>query len=316
MDKSRNGAAPLAMSYNLSVKTLALTLLLGLLVRPAAAQNMAEEDVDHETWSVIGWNDACGVAFEHYYYPKLGAEMASDPIETHVGTAMIAPGKDAYVARWTYEAVGRLSWNETAVAKAEKALKKAGFTRAGFPELIQNEPVGNQPELAETILTTTTLQARLKKGWPPEPEWRWAGGSYNPIGTCALLSYEKRDNPRHYRLLLLRIYNPRVRRDRAYAHASNARLLFNAGNLTVAATEAETAAQLCPELPIGRYEHAVMLSMTGNANEAVDELAVAIKLEPAYAEKARTDLDFADLQGRQDFREMTGSRKQLELNTQ
>ena len=150
---------------------IAAFLLAALFARPAAAQ-MDEADVDHETWSVIGWNDACGVAFEHFYYPKLGADMASEPIETHIGTAMIPPGKENYVARWTYEATGRLSYKESAVNKAEAELKKAGYARAGFPELIQDAPVGDQPELADTILTTTTLHARLTKAWPPQPEWR------------------------------------------------------------------------------------------------------------------------------------------------
>ena len=283
------------------MKALALTLLL---VLPAAAQTIGDFEIDHETWRVIGWNDACGVAFEHLYYPKLGEEIAGDPIATHIGTAMIPAGKEDYVARWTLQAEGRLSWDEASAAKAEKELKSAGYGRAGFPETIQDAPIGDQPLLAQTILSTATLSARLRSGWPGQ-EWRWAGASYNPLGTCALLSYEKRGSPRHYRLLLLRVYNPRARRERAYAHASNARLLFNAGNLAVAAPEAETAAQLAPELPIARYEHAAMLALTGNPNEAVDELAVAVKLEPKYAPRARGDIDFADLKVRQDFQDLT-----------
>ena len=293
---------------------LALFLLL-LLVRPAAAQ-MDEADVDHETWKVIGWSDSCGVAFEHFYFPKLGEDMASEPLETHIGTAMIAPGKEDYVARWTFEATGRLSYSEQAVAKAEKDLRKGGYVRPGYLEVIQDAAIGDQPLLAETILSTETLQARLKKAWPPQPEWRWAGGSYSPLGTCALLVFEHRASPRHYRLLLARVYNPRVRLDRAYAHASNARLLFNAGSLDIAATEAETAAALAPELPIARYEHAAMLALTGNPNQAVDELSAAVKLDDAYADKARGDLDFADIKDRQDFREITGMRKKIEMNTQ
>ena len=289
------------MSYNLNVRTLALMVLL---VLPAAAQNADEISIDHETWSVIGWNDACGVAFDHFYYPKLGAAIVSEPVSTHIGTANIRAGSEKYTARWTLQADGRLSWDALLVAKTEKDLKDAGYTRAGYPETVQDAPIGDQPLLAETLLSTATLSARLKSGWPG-PEWRWAGGSYSPLGTCALLSYEKRDRPRHYRLLLLRVYNPRARLDRAYAHASNARLLFNAGNLAVAAPEAETAAKLAPELPIARYEHAAMLALSGNPNEAVDELSVAIKLEPKYGARARGDIDFADLKDRQDFQEIT-----------
>jgi hypothetical protein len=289
--------------------------LLFFLIRPAAAQ-IQEADVDHETWKVVGWNDGCGVAFEHYYYPKLGEDMVSEPIETHIGTAMIPPGKEEYVARWTFEASGRLSYKESAVAKAEDDLKKAGYTRAGYPEVIQDARIGNQPELAETILTTATLHARLNKAWPRAPAWRWAGADYSPLGTCGMLVFEHRANPRHYRLLLLRVYNPRMRLDRAYAHASNARLLFDAGGLDVAAVEAETAALLAPELPIARYEHAAMLALTGNPNKAVVELGEAVKLDASYAAKARDDLDFADLKDRQDFREIVGMRKKLEVETQ
>jgi tetratricopeptide (TPR) repeat protein len=283
---------------------LLLAVLAGISARPAAAQNMDDITIDHETWNVIGWNDACGVAFEHLYWPKLGEAIAGEPISTHIGTAMIPVGKEKYTARWTYEADGRVSWDEKLVAAAENDLKKAGYTRPGFRETIQDAPIGDQPLLAETLLSTSTLSARIKSGWPG-PEWRWAGGSFSPLATCALLAYENRDDPGHYRLLLLRVYNARARVDRAYAHASNARLLFNAGNLEVAALEAATAADMAPELPIARYEHAAMLALTGHPNEAADELAVAIKLLPKYAAQARDDLDFADLKDRDDFKEMT-----------
>ena len=301
------------MSYNLSVKALALLFLLAL---PAAAQNMDDIDIDHESWSVVGWNDGCGVAFDHFYYPKLGEAMASEPIQTKIGTAMIPPGQEKYSARWTYEANGRLSYDEAIVKKTEDGLRKAGYNRPGFPEIIQDAPIGNQPLLAETILSTSSLQGRVHTGWPGS-QWRWAGGNYSPLGTCALLVYEQRGNPRHYRLFLMRVYNSRARTDRSYAHASNARLLFNAGNLAVAAPEAATAAALDPALPIARYENAAMLALTGSPNEAVDELAVAIKLDPKLGLQAAGDLDFADLRGRQDFREMTDpSAIHLELNTE
>jgi hypothetical protein len=297
------------MSYNGSVQALALTALFALASLSARAlppDGVEGIDVDHEAWSVVGWNEGCAVAFEHLYYPKLGQAVAGDPISTHLGTAMIHPGREDYVARWVLQAEGKFSRDERQVAKAKADLRAAGYTRAGYPELIQDAPVGDQPLLAETLLSTATLATRLKNtnAWPG-PEWRWAGGSYSPLGTCALLAYELRGSPRHYRLLLLRIYNPRVRRERAYAHASNARLLFNAGNLPVAATEAETAALLDPDLPIGRYEHAAMLSMNGYPAEAVKELAAAIRLEPKYRGKARDDVDFDNLRERDDFKDLT-----------
>jgi hypothetical protein len=286
------------------VTVLPLALFFGLFSRPAAAQNYSDVAVDHETWSVIGWDDACGVAFEHYYYPKLGDAMAYEPISTRIGTALIHSGSEKYVGRYVLELDGATSWDERRVAKTEKELKAAGYFRPGYLDRIQDAPIGNQPLLAETILSTSTLSPRLKTGWPG-PEWRWAGGSFNPLATCELLVFENRANPKRYRLMLVRAYNSRVRIDRAYAHASNARLLFNAGNLEVAAPEAETAAMLAPELPIARYEHAAMLALTGRLNESVDELAAAVKLEPKYKAQAREDLDFADLRGRDDFKDIT-----------
>jgi tetratricopeptide (TPR) repeat protein len=280
------------------VKNLALALLL---VAPAAAQNA---DIDHETWSVIGWNDGCGVAYEHDYYPKLGAEMTIEPIASQIGSTEIPPGEDKSATTWILETSGRLSWDARAAANTVKQLKNAGYTRPGFPETIQDGPVGAQPGLADTILSTSTLKARVKTGWPG-PDWRWTGGSYGPLGDCALLSFEKRGNPRHYRLILVRVYNARARRDRAYAHAANARLLFDAGSLTAAAPEAETASRLDPDLPIARYENAAMLALTGNPNEAVDELTAAVKLDPKFAKKASEDIDFSDLKERQDFQELT-----------
>jgi tetratricopeptide (TPR) repeat protein len=285
------------------VTPLALTILLGL-VLPAAAQGPDEAEIDHETWNVIGWNDACGVAFERFYYPKLRDELANQPASVRIGTADIPAGSEKYTERWTLQADGTLNWDARLVAKTEQDLRSSGYARPGFPETIADAPIGGQPGLAETILSTATLSSRLKSGWP-EPEWRWAGASYSPLGTCALLSYEDRGRPRRYRLLLVRVYNPRARLDRAYAHASNARLLFDTGDLAVAAPEAETAAKLAPKLPIARYEHAAMLALTGNADAAAAELSAAIKLEPKYGARARDDIDFEDLKGRQDYQEMT-----------
>lgn len=290
-------------SYNRGVIALLLALLAGAAAPRAAAQNMDEVTIDHEECRVIGWNDACGVAYSVLSYPKLGEAMAGEPISTRVGTLGIPVGKQKAAGRWTLEADGALSWDAKAYKKAEKDLRAGGYARRGYPEVIRDAPIGDQPLLAETILSTGTLQPRLKDGWPG-PEWRWAGGEYNPLGTCALLAYESRENPRHYRLLLIRVYNPRARIDRAYAHASNARLLFNAGNLDDAAPEAETAAALAPELPIARYEHAAMLALTGRQNEAVRELAEAVKLDPALGAKARDDADFHDLRKRDDFRDL------------
>lgn len=285
------------------MNSLAPALLLGLLALPAAAQSPDEVAIDHEDWSVIGWNDACGVAFKVLSYPKLGEAITSEPFSTRAGTLEIPVEKEKAAGSWTLAADGPQSWNPKALAKAEKDLKKGGFSRPGYPEIIQDGRIGPQPLLAEAILSTGTLSPRLKTGWPAPP-WRWAGASYNPLATCALLVFENRGAPRRYSFLLVRVYNPRARTDRAYAHASNARLLFEGGDLDAGAAESETAARLAPDLAIARYQHAAMLALAGHANQAVEELAAAVKLEPKYREKARGDEDFVDLRQRDDFKDL------------
>jgi len=269
-----------------------------------AASNGEGIGIDHEEWRVIGWNDGCGVALKHLSYPRLGEAMIAEPVQTRIGTLEIAPGEEVAHLNSVYEADGALSWDPAAVKKAESQLKKGGFIDRGYLETIRDAPIGRQPQLAETILSTGTLSPRLKVGWPG-PDWRWAGASYNSLSTCALLAFENRQSRRRYRFLLVRVYNTRARLDRAYAHASNGRLLFNDGDLENGAPEAETAAQLAPELPIARYEHAAMLALTGRLDEAVVELSFAVKLDPLLGKKARTDVDFSDLKRRDDFKDAT-----------
>lgn len=285
------------------VPLLALAALLAFPAPRAAAQNMDDVTIDHEAWKVLGWNDACGVAYSVLSFPKVGDALAGEPISTRVGTLVVPVGQEKAERRWTLEADGALSWSERAYKKAEKDLRRGGFTRKGFPETVRESPIGDRPGLAETLLSTGTLAPRLKEGWPGT-QWRWAGADYNPLSTCALLTFEDRANPRRYRALLVRVYDPRARVDRAFAHATNAHLVFDKGYLEEAAAEAETAAAMAPELAIARYAHAAMLALTGRQNEAVRELAEAVKRDPALAGRAREDIDFRDLSGRDDFRDI------------
>lgn len=284
---------------------LAAALLAGLVALSASPASAAREDgipLSREEWRVIGWDDACGVAFTVLQYPKLGAAIASEPVATRVGTMSIPVGSQNFDLRWVLEADGPLSFSQKALDKAEADLRKGGYSRPGFPEVIQ-EAVGDQPELAHKILSTDTLAPRLKSGWPG-PEWRWAAANYNPLATCALLVYEDHETPVGHSFLLVRVYNPRTRTDRAYAHASNARLLLDEGDLAAGVVEADTAARLDPRLPIARYENAAMLALSGRMNAAVTELAEAVKLDKKYAAKARDDIDFIDLRSRDDFKEI------------
>jgi hypothetical protein len=283
---------------------LAAALIAGLFAMSApraAAQGIDETVIDHEDWSVVGWDDACGVGFSVLAYPRLGAAMVAEPVSTRVGTLSIAPEREVSSLTWALEADGPLSFSQRAFDKAEKDLRRGGFNRPGYPEIIQDVPVGNQPELAEKILSTETFKPRVTEGWPGA-DWRWAATNYNPLATCALLVFENRRFARQYSFVLIRVYNPRTRTDRAYAHASNARLQLDAGNLAAGVIEADTAARLDPQLAIARYVNATLLALSGRMNSAVTELAAAVKLDPKYAAKARDDMDFVDLRKRDDFR--------------
>lgn len=289
-------------SYNRAVNSaLLLAAALAVPTISAAASGDRDPRVDHEEWRVIGWDDACGVALTKLSYPVMGDALSSEPISARVGMISLPPDQEKSSLRWTLEADGVASWDERAINGAVEELKTAGYRRIGYPETVR-ATVGKQPLLAETLTSTRTFQSRLRDGWPG-PDWRLAGANINPLATCALLAFEKRDAPRRYAFALIHVYNPRIRLDRAYAHASNARLLFNDGDLDTAYLESETAVALAPELAIARYGHAAMLALTGRQDRAVRELAAAVKLDHKYAEKAREDIDFRDLRGREDFKE-------------
>lgn len=289
------------MSYHRAVTALLLALLLAA---PAAAQNMDDVRLDREEWRTIGWNDACSVAFVHLAYPRLGDAIASEPIMTRVGTLGIAPGEEKSKLHWSLEADGALSWDARVVARTEKDLKKAGYARAGFPETIRSGPDGAQEGLAETLHSTSTLGARVKEGWP-DAGWRWAAAEFNPLSTCALLVFESRERKSFFRFHLVRVYDTRARIERARAHTTNARLIFDTGDADSAVLEARTGARLGPELAVARYHHAAMLAVTGHPNPAMAELAAAIAIDPKYKERARTDRDFDELAKGEDFRRLT-----------
>lgn len=261
----------------------------------------AEIGIEREEWRVVGWNDACSVAFVHLGYPKFGEAIHGEPVITRVGTLTIPAGKEKAAQTLTLDASGTNTWDSKGLAAAEKELKKAGYDRPGFIEDIRRARVGEQPGLEDRLSDLKTLAPRAPVGGKG---LRWAAAAYSPLSTCALLVFEREDEPARLKLELARVYNPRVRRERGYDHASNARLLFESGDLDGGLAEAKTAAAVAPELPIARYNHAAMLCLSGRLNEAVAELSAAIKLDARLIDKAKTDWDLDNLRKRQDFREL------------
>ncbi len=275
-----------------------LALLLLTLASPSVALDIAREE-----FNVLGWTNACSVAVERYAYPYLGEAMVAEPITSRLGTLTIELKAPVTVTRWVFEADGANTYDPHAIERMKRKLRKSGFDRPGYAEVIRDSETVVAAGSAEVILSTAILDAR-PDFWPDTTQWRWARAHYNPLGTCALLIYEDRELPERYKFLLTRIYNPSARSDRGRAHAVNGRLLFNKGDLEGALFETETGARLAPEVGGVRYQYAAMLAMNGRPDAAMKELTAAIKRGESYRRQAAEDLDFETLRHRQDFQEI------------
>ena len=275
---------------------------LALFAVPAAAVL----DIEREDYKIVGWNNACSVAVERYAYPKLGEAIYGEPVTTRVGTLSVLSGVPITVTRWVLEVEGLSTFNPLAIDRIRKQFKKAGYDRPGFSETIRDAATADDPRVRGVLLSTATLEAR-PDAWPG-PEWRLGQAHYNPLTTCALLIYEKIGERERFKFLLTRIYNPSARSERARAHTTNGRLLFNSGDLEGALAEVEIGAKLAPEVGATHYHYAAMLALSGRLEEAVAELAAAIKRDPRFAAKAADDLDFDALRPRDDFRSLIEKR--------
>ena len=267
-----------------------------------AASPAIAVDIERETYRVLGWNDACSVAIERFAYPKLGQAFYGEPVTTRVGVITIEPGQTLSGTTWHLEADGPRTWKPAAVKELEAELAKSGYDRPGFEETIRVEPPVDAPGVREVILSSATLHARSP--WPAA-QWRWAAAHYNPLGTCALLVFERRQQYTRYLLRLARIDNPRARMDRAHAHMANALILFDRGDPEQMLAEAGIAARLAPEKAAARYHHARALALAGDLDQAASELGAAVKLDKRYSAKARDERDFESLRERPDFQGFT-----------
>ena len=267
-----------------------LSALLALSAAPASAQT-----VERETFAVIGWNDACSVAVQQFGYAPIGEAVVGEPVRTRIGTVTIAPGQEAprtvLIADW----VGAQTWDRKEAKKIVQNLVAAGYVEPGYTEDIR-VPLKESPRPYEdVILSTATFQIRAPFQWPGG-DWRWEKVVYSPLGTCGLFVYSRRHKSRpFYRTALYRFYNPAVRLQRAQAHQTNSRLLFEASDLEGALAEAATAAHLQPDLALARYRHAVLLCLSGRLNESVAELGEAVKRDPKLKDQARRDPDFVEV---------------------
>jgi tetratricopeptide (TPR) repeat protein len=274
------------------LKLTFLGVLLLVFSNPAVGQ-----EVEREELSVIGWNNACSVAFSQYGYPALGQAAHDEPVRARVGTLTIKPGAQSSQASWDVDFEGAESWSAPQVKQAISQLAVAGYKNPGLVETIL-------PDSGDVLISTISLALRSTKGWPG-PQWLWHQIFYSPLGDCGLFVFRKA-HAEHpvYRTLLLRLYSPGARTKRAQEHLAAAnRLLEDKMDLAAAVAEAEIAARMAPGFASARYRFAVMLCMSGRLDEAEGELAAALKLDPALKAQARADQDFESLRGSARFKE-------------
>ena len=147
--------------------------------------------IHHESLKVLGWNRECSVAITYLGFPFLGDASIQDPVKTRIGTLTIAPGAESSAPRWLVSADGVTSWNHFAAADSERDLKKEGYARPGWRETVRPEPVIEDPDLQQLLLSTATFHTNapdMPMGFPGT--WRLAQVHYAPIAsTCGLLVF-------------------------------------------------------------------------------------------------------------------------------
>jgi hypothetical protein len=268
---------------------------------------LAGQEVERETFAVLGWNDSCSVAVRHFGYATLGEAVQTDPVRTRIGTLTIAPGEDSARTVWTADWKGARTWQKDEAKKALLDLA-ADYKQAGFPEDIRVLREGDPHPFEAAILSTAAFSMRAPFRWPGG-DWRWDQVLYSPLGDCGLFIFSRRDDGRpFYRYSLQRFYNPSVRIQRAEAHLSNSRLLFEASDLPGALAEAACAARMRPELAATRYRHAALLCLSGQLNESVAELGEAVRRDAKLARQARSDPDFSEVSAFPAFRSLMGEK--------
>ena len=255
-----------------------------------------ERQEAHDEFAFIGWDSACSAAIQNVSYPPFGAGVTGEPSAWKFGALNIAPGASQPTAQWILDSRKDSFWSAPQAQKASEALAKTHAFK-GFVEDVREGPMGDQPGLAELLLTTSAFRAAGSPAWPP-PAFRLAQVQYHPLITCALLVFSTPGSAEEaqYRCVLIRLLNTSARRRRADAHAANGLLLYSKSSDPEAAeAELAIAAHMDPQYAPGRYHHAVLLAALGRFDEALEELAVAVRLDKAWAKKAKEALEFHSL---------------------
>lgn len=271
-------------------------LLAALLAGPAAAQSRntyiavgTATRSGYEELSVVGWGEGCSVGVKYLRYPGEGMGLRGIPDVFRLGTISLAPDAGAQAERWTLNSDGGRGWSAEDMAAALERLKDRGrHDKKGTIEHLRTARVADQPGLAALLTSTNVFQSDPPLGGFPE-RYRFTAVYYSPLVSCALFDFYDYRSPRDgHRLVLARLPEPGVRRSRARAHVTNALLFYrNEGDLAGAEAELAVASAMDPQYPLARYHHALLLSLHGRFNEALESLKVAVTRDGAFAVEAR-----------------------------
>lgn len=277
-----------------------MLLLLALLLGSSPARALT---ADHEKFDFLGWNKQCSFAYAHYVFPAVGQAIASEPIDSKVGTLSIPPDATQPRRSLVMTLTGAQTWEPKLDQKARARLEKEGYKLAGYVEKLGAAAVVDQRDLPRLLVSTDLFHAEGVK-WLAPP-WKPSAVYYAPFASeCAMMLYTLRDKP-FYKTVLFRIDNPTVRADRAAAHVTNGLLLLDAGDDQGALVEEETAAAIDPDSGPAHYHHAAMLVLNGRFEPAIDELQAAAAIDPKFKKQARGDKNFDGLRWHPRFDELT-----------
>lgn len=251
----------------------------------------------YEDFAVLGWGEACSVAVQYLRYPPEGAGLRGVPEAFRVGIISLPPNAEAQEEHWTYTSDKGQGFSSENLTRVVAALRDEGrHDRPGTQERLRYSRVADQPGLASLLFSTAVFKADPPLDGVPE-RFRFRAAHYSPLGSCALFEFIDPASPRDgLRTQLARLPEPGVRRARARAHVNNALLLYrNDADLTAAEAELAIAAAMDPKYPLGRYNHALLLTLHGRFDEALESLKVAIKRDGTWAEEARRATEFEPL---------------------
>lgn len=243
----------------------------------------------YEEVGVVGWGEGCSVAVRYMRYAPEGVGLRGIPNAFRIGTISLAPDAAVQSERWMVSSDDGRGWSPEDMAAAAAHLRDAGrHDRKGTVERLRSAHVADQPGLAELLTSTAIFQSDPPLGGFPE-RYRFAAVHYSPLVSCGLFDFvDRRSSQDGHRLVLARLPEPGARRSRARAHVSNALLLYrNEGDLTAAEAELAVASEMDPAYPLARYHHALLLSLHGRFNEALESLKAAVSRDGSFAVQAR-----------------------------